>query len=114
MLVGVVFLSVAYVQSVRGHIKIELLDKALSTKGKAILDVAGDVIGLFIMSLMAWQAGLVAWRAWVEQEYIAGVVPVPSWPAKIAFALGIALLCVRLLLDISRSVTARGEERNEP
>ncbi len=107
LLIGIVFLPVASVQSLPGHIRLEVFESKLTQRARLALDIFGHLIGLFIMSIMTWQAWLLAWRVWVLKEYSVGIVQVPVWPAKAAFVFGIGLLCTRLILDIMHDAFAK-------
>ena len=100
MMVGVVYLGIAYVQSLKEHIKIEMATSWLPQKSQDILDIFGYAVGLVLFVMMTWQSGRLAWEAWVTQDYTMGIIHFPLWPAKSIIPLGCGLLCIRLLLDI--------------
>jgi len=100
MMVGVVYLGIAYVQQLKDHIKIEIATEWMPQKGQDILDLFGYLVGLFIFGLITWQTGRQAWEAWDTQDYTMGIVQFPLWPAKSLLPLGIGLFCLRLFLDI--------------
>lgn len=115
LLVGIVFLGVAYVQSLKGHIKLEIFERLLSRKARSILDIFGNVVGLFVLSLMTWQAGILAWRAWQSREYVlGGIYQLPDWPVKAVLPFGIGLLCTRLIIDIIVDIAKSRVRENEP
>ena len=82
MMVGVVYLGIAYVQQLKDHIKIEIATQWMPRKGQDILDLFGNLVGLFIFGLITWQTGRQAWEAWDTQDYTMGIVQFPLWPAK--------------------------------
>lgn len=106
MMIGIVFLAVAYVQSHREHVKVEFFTKWLPPRAQAALDIFGHVLGLFIFSVITWQGAKLAWRSWVDQDYSMGIVHVPYWPGKWAFTIGLGLLCLRLLAHIITDSTS--------
>lgn len=99
MMVGVVYLAIAYVQQLKDHIKIEIATQWLPKKGQDILDLFGCLVGLLIFAIITWQTGRLAWEAWDTQDYTMGIVQFPLWPAKSILPIGVGLLCLRLLLD---------------
>lgn len=105
LLIVIVFLSVAYIQSQRGHVTVDILCKRLPRKAFIALTAFGDAMGLFVLAVVFWQSGLIAWRAWRIGEYAAGLIPFPLWPARLMFSFGIFILCMRLLLDLVSSLT---------
>ncbi len=100
MMIGVVYLAIAFVQQLKDHIKIEIATQWMPQKGQDILDIFGNLVGLFIFGLITWQTGRQAWEAWDTQDYTMGIVQFPLWPAKSILPVGIGLFCLRLILDI--------------
>lgn len=100
MMVGLVYLGIAYVQSIKDHIKIEIVTAWLPKKIQESLNIFGFMIGLSIFSIITWQSARLAWEAWITQDYTMGLVHFPLWPAKSILPLGTLLLCLRLIIDI--------------
>jgi TRAP-type C4-dicarboxylate transport system permease small subunit len=100
MMVGVVYLGIAYVQQLKDHIKIEIATQWIPRKGQDALDLFGCAVGLFIFGLITWQTGRQAWEAWDTQDYTMGIVQFPLWPAKSILPVGIGLFCLRLFVDL--------------
>lgn len=113
MMVGVVYLSVAYVQQSKGHIKIELCTEWLPTKVQQALDLFGWGVGLFICGIITWQTGRMAWEAWDTQDYTMGIVQFPLWPAKTILPIGVGLFCLRLFLDLVIGIYRLGRRAGE-
>lgn len=107
MMVGVVYLGIAYVQSLREHIKIEMATSWLPPRAQDLLDIFGQLVGFAVFAVMAWQTGRLAWEAWVTQDYTMGVVHFPLWPAKSIIPAGCGLLCLRLALDTAMEIAGR-------
>lgn len=104
MMIFVVYLSVAYVQSEKGHIKIEIFTGNLNQMWKTLLDVFGNMVGLIIFTFATWSCGMAAWEAWSTGDYTMGLIQFPYWPFKSVLTFGLALLCLRLMVDIYRDV----------
>lgn len=98
--VAVVFLGIAYVQKVKGHIFIEVATTKLPLKVQRGLDFLGYVIGVFICGVITWQSVVVAWESIAILEYAAGVIRIPVWPAKLIVAVGFLFMTTRLLFDM--------------
>jgi TRAP-type C4-dicarboxylate transport system permease small subunit len=105
MMVGLVYLAIAYVQSIKDHIKIEVVTARLPQKIRDGLDLFGYVVGLLIFGMITWQSGRLAWAAWVNEDYTMGIIHFPLWPAKTILPIGTCLLCLRLILDILSGFT---------
>jgi TRAP-type C4-dicarboxylate transport system permease small subunit len=100
LLVGVTFLTAAYVQSQRGHIGIEAFVGALPPVVNRIRLVLVDIASLAFCTFFAWKSWTLAHEAWVD-----GQVSNSMWspPLAIPYALmaaGMTLLCVQILLQI--------------
>ncbi|MFH2133172.1 MAG: TRAP transporter small permease [bacterium] len=99
MMVGAVYLSIAYVQAHREHIKLEVATNRLSPRMQMLLDIIGHWVGIGIFAIITWQAGKAAWETWRIGDYTMGIVEWPLWPAKTAVAFGCGLLVLQLLAD---------------
>ena len=100
MLVGAVFLSLAYIQSLKGHIYVDLFTNRFSGRGQAILAIISHTVSFLIFALITWQAGLRAWTALITGQSREGLISYPLWPAKWALTIGVGFFCLRLALDI--------------
>lgn len=100
MLAGAVFLGIAFVQSQKAHVRVELVTSFLPGKAQLILNTFGFSVGFFIMAVITWQSGLLAWKAWVVMDHTRGVVEIPLWPGKSSVFFGAGLLCLRFIGDI--------------
>jgi TRAP-type C4-dicarboxylate transport system permease small subunit len=114
MMVGVVYLGISYVQSMKEHIKIEMATSWLPKRGQDLLDIFGYLVGLLLFAIMMWQSGRLAWEAWVTQDYTMGIIHFPLWPAKSIIPIGCGLLCVRLLLDIFLDIQTLRRSGTQP
>lgn len=104
LLVGVVFLSAAYIQAIKKHIIVDVFTVHLPMKTQAVVGFLGNVIFLFIFAIITWQSGLIAWEAWVIKDHTMGLIEYPLWPAKWMLTVGTFALCLRLVSDISRDL----------
>jgi len=100
MMVGVVFLGIAYVQSMKGHVKVEVITSWLPQRAQLGLDAFGYLVGFCLMALITWYSAGYAWKAWVTQDHTLGIVEIPFWPGKSLIPFGSGLLCLRLLSDV--------------
>jgi len=111
LLVGVVFLSLAYVQSVKGHFSLDLLTVRLPLGAQTTLLVLGHIICLVIFALITWQSGLRAWIAWTTGQTREGLISFPLWPAKFMLPIGMGLLCLRFISDIATDFRDRWRKK---
>lgn len=103
-LVVIVYLSVAYVQGRRDHIRLELFSSRASESLLRRLDFISLVISLVICLIITWRIGLFAWESWTTDDHTMGLVEIPIWPSKVAVFFGFTLLSIRLLIDIVGAV----------
>lgn len=103
-LVAVVFLGIASVQRLKGHIRIEMLLTGLTTKRKQLFDLASLVLALLVSAPITWYTGQFAWKSLIERDYTMGIARVPVWPAKLIAVFGLGLLCAQLTLDIIETI----------
>ena len=100
MLVGVVYLGLAYVQRVKGHVRVDAVTTWLPEGGQLSLNAFGYAVGALLMALVTWRSGIMAWEAWVTQDYTPGLIKVPTWPGRSLIPLGAGLLCIQLIVDV--------------
>lgn len=106
LLVGVAFMTSAYVQGQRGHIGIEAFVGLLSPMANRVRLWLVDVASLLFCAFFAWKSWTLTHEAWVE-----GQVSNSMWspPLSIPYglmAVGMSLLCVQILLQIVIPISA--------
>jgi len=100
-IVGAVFLSGAYVQSLRGHIGIEALASILPAGVNRVRAFAVDVMTLVFCAFFAWKSWVLWHEAWVDH-----MVTSSTWSPPLAIpyglmAAGMTLLSVQVLLQVT-------------
>jgi C4-dicarboxylate transporter, DctM subunit len=103
IMVGVLYLGLAYAQSKRSHIRMDVLSSRLDLPNQLLLQLIGDAIFLIIAAFIVWRMGAEAWNAWITHDFLYGVARFPLWPAKLAITLGTALVSLRLIFDIIKN-----------
>ncbi|MEH7248612.1 TRAP transporter small permease [Neobacillus niacini] len=98
--VGIVFLGVAYVQRIKGHVFIEVATDKFPKKVQQGLDFFGYIVGFAVCLIITWQSGITAWESFLTREATSGMTKIPIWPVKIVILMGMGLLTLRLILDI--------------
>jgi TRAP-type C4-dicarboxylate transport system permease small subunit len=113
LFVSLVFFGVAYVQSIKHHIKIDIATTRLSQTFQDKLDLLGYIIGAIITGILAWRTGLEAWKSFITNDYSMGIVSFPLWPAKTCVFLGLFVLTIRLCMDILLSFSSVGPSSSD-
>jgi len=102
LLIGVSFMSAAWVQSQRGHIGIEavaaLLPPAIDRVRLRLVDAASALFCAFF----AWKSWTLLHEAWVEGHVSATSWAPPLWIPYLAMSAGMTLLTVQILVQAFR------------
>jgi TRAP-type mannitol/chloroaromatic compound transport system permease small subunit len=99
-MVLIVFGALAYTQERRGHIRVELLYGHCGPRGKSFMELVTHVVAFAFFAVVFWQ-GLGELRySWEIREATMGTVRFPLYPARFLLVLGVALLLVRLAIDV--------------
>ena len=101
LLVGVTFMTSAYVQGQRGHIGIEAFVGLLSPLVNRIRLWLVDLASFLFCAFFAWKSWTLAHEAWVD-----GQVSNSMWSPPLAIpyglmAAGMTLLCLQMFLQIA-------------
>jgi len=100
LLVIFCFMGIAFTQSQRGHINIELVTLRLPEGMQRMLRIITLILSLTTFMIITWQMADAFWKSWEMQEVRWGALPLPVWPVKFMIAFGSLSLCLQLLLDI--------------
>ena len=101
---AIVFLSLSWTQSQRGHVRVEMFLSRLNPKMRSIVNILCwfMAFGLFFAITVAG-AEEAAYSTQIR-ENLWGVKKFPVWPGKIIAVFGAALLCIQLLIDIGNEI----------
>ncbi len=100
LLVGVTFMSSAWVQQQRGHIGIEAFVGLLSPVANRIRLWLVDVASLAFCTFFAWKSWTLADEAWTDGQVSNSMWSPPLAIPYVLMALGMTLLCAQILLQI--------------
>ena len=98
LMVGAIFLPLAYVSAEYSHITIDFLFKRLGKHSQLWMLAMGSLISFIILlplALAAWQS---FFHAASSGAYFFGELELPEWPGRLAFFAGAALFIIRLLV----------------
>jgi TRAP-type C4-dicarboxylate transport system permease small subunit len=102
LMVLVVFLSLGFLQSSNGNIAVDVLTSRLSRRARAVQVALAELLGLAFFALLAWQGWLFAVDSFQINEYSAGLVRFPLYPAKFALAIGAAMTALTCAVRLAR------------
>ena len=100
LMVALVFLSISYVHSKGGHVKVTLFEKYFSKGVQLIINKCIDILALAYFLLLAvvnWQA---AYEAWVYNEISSSGLGYPLAPAIFMVCLGCGITSLRILVSL--------------
>ena len=99
LLIGVTFLSAAWVHSQRGHIGIEALAAILPPGVNRVRMLVVDMLSALFCAFFAWKSWTLLHEAWVEGYYSATSWAPPLWIPYLAMSAGMTLLTVQILVQ---------------
>ena len=99
LLIGVTFMSAAWVHSQRGHIGIEAVAGLLSPRANRIRFFIVDMLSALFCAFFAWKSWTLLYEAWTEGYYSATAWAPPLGIPYSAMSLGMTLLTVQIVLQ---------------
>jgi TRAP-type C4-dicarboxylate transport system permease small subunit len=100
MLVGVSFLSAAYVQSHRGHIGIEAVAAILPPALNRARLWLVDILSLLFCAFFSWKSWTLCHEAWADGQTTTSTLAPPLWIPYSMMALGMSLLTLQILVQL--------------
>ena len=101
-LVIMVFLGLAFTQSRKRHVEIELVTSRLRPRAREILGILSALIVLGVMILFTVETAKAAIHSIEVGEYRFGATRFPIWPSRIALPVGGFLFCLYVIGDLAR------------
>lgn len=106
LMVIAIFTAVAAGQQNNLHINVELVRARLSLKARAVLTLFALLCSALFFLLIAWYGAIGFERSYRVGEIRQGQLGFPVWPARLALALGAALMVLQCLLQVVQLVRA--------
>jgi TRAP-type C4-dicarboxylate transport system permease small subunit len=113
-LVGCTFLCAAFVQSVRGHVGIEALAGFLSKSGNRVRLMLVDLLSSLFCAFFAWKSWTLFHEAWAEHQTTSSSWAPPLWIPYALMAVGMTLLSLQLLVQLSARINALTRKQSGP
>ncbi len=107
-MVAVVYLGVAQVQRLRGHIAVDFVNKYLPAGVNWTIELIGCLFGLLLTGAIVWWGAAAAWSSYLSGEYIGSVARVHVFPARVALLAGLVVLFLRLTLQLVEDAKRMG------
>ena len=100
LLVGATFLCGAHVQSLGGHVAIDVLSSVLSARVNHLRRVLVDAVSAAFCAFFAWKSWTLCHEAWAEKQTTSSTWAPPLWIPYSLMAAGMTLLTLQLALLI--------------
>ena len=100
LLIGVTFLSAAWVHSQRGHIGIEALAAILPPRANRIRVLIIDILSALFCAFFAWKSWTLLREAWVEGQTSNSSFAPPMWIPYSLMSVGMTLLTLQLAVGL--------------
>lgn len=111
LLVGAIFMSAAYVQSVRGHVAIEALAELLSPAANRLRVICADVASLAFCGFFSWKSWTLMHEAWVDGQVRDSTFATPLWIPYSLMAAGMSLLAIQILVQVIAELVRQPAQR---
>jgi TRAP-type C4-dicarboxylate transport system permease small subunit len=98
-MVCLVFCSLAYTQSKKAHVAVDILASLMPPKGQRFIDIINYLISFLILALITWKSIERGFEVMANKESSA-ILQIPVYPFMFLVALGSAALCIEYLKDI--------------
>ena len=95
--------SIAYVGIVKGHVAVDMVMERFPQRAQAIVGAIGGILSLGMFSLVAWQCAVFANKMRSTGE-VSMTANAPFYPYVYGIALGTALLCLVILIDLIKDI----------
>jgi TRAP-type C4-dicarboxylate transport system permease small subunit len=105
--------ALGYVTAQRAHIAIDILYDKLGPRTRYVLDLISSLAGLIaFIPIALWAFGDLS-AAYQTGRLNYGQLQLPMWPSYLFFALGLSLMCLRLVVIFMTDLLAgAGKERS--
>jgi TRAP-type C4-dicarboxylate transport system permease small subunit len=100
LLVGAIFLSAAYVQSVRGHVAIEALAELLSPAANRFRVICADGVSLAFCLFFSWKSWTLMHEALIDGQVRDSTFATPLWIPYSLMGAGMSLLAIQILVQL--------------
>ena len=106
LLLFIVYLSIAYTQFEKGHIRMGLFISRLKGRSRDLIEALGLFVCLIPSTILLWRTGKEALRSFTQSEFQMGLYSFPTWPSRAALPVGFLLLCSCLVVQIWKYLTS--------
>jgi TRAP-type C4-dicarboxylate transport system permease small subunit len=99
LMVALVYLGLAAVQTNKRNFRMEVLIDALPPTPMRIVNLFTTLLAMGAIAIMAWYTSLEAIRSFASNELSYGAINFPVYPARAVIAFGFIFLTLQLFID---------------
>lgn len=106
MLMGTVFLGLAYTQRKGRHIRIIVLIERLSPRKRQLLEIGTLILGLAFIGWLTWSTLGAVIQNYVLKTTSLTVIHTPLWIPYALFPVGLGVLGIELVIELIREIAS--------
>ena len=107
------FISIAYTQRLGGHVRMEIILKRFRGRALWIVECLGTLTIIVIVAILAWYGYGHFLRAWSIGDSTMDI-EIPLWPSKLLVPIALAVLLVRLFIQLLGFLRLSADPDTEP
>ena len=104
MMVFVVFFAMAYVQSQKANVRVELLFTHFPKRVQTAVSLLSSIAALFVFCLILYASGIYSWESWIAKESMHDLQGGPLYIWKFGVPFGCVFMCVELVVGIVKTI----------
>ena len=109
-MVALIMLAMPHCGASGGHIRIDVLDRALGPFGRFIGDLVGGIVGLTVLGFLVWRTGVKVVDAYTYDD-LTNMLVLPIWPIYLVIVLGMGGYAVVVAHDLFVLLFRRSRRR---
>lgn len=116
LMVCTIILPLAFIEARDGHIVVTVIADRLPMRVQAVLRMIGALLFAAFFGTIGFMIATKVPGEYAEELYYDGQLEIPTWPMKVVFAFGIAVLVIRLAITVMRygRIALHGETASPP
>jgi len=104
LLVVVVGLGIAYTQSQKGHVTVDIITNFVSSRVKLIMNTITSLIGIGLFAIILWRSIVQFIWFWQQNTINTYTIQIPSAPFEAVILLGLVLMLLLLIRDFTANL----------
>ena len=109
MMVGLIFLSLAFAQKLKGHVAVDILVSRFQKKHQHLFNILNYLVSMIFLILIAWMSGGRGFETFHENQ-VSGDLGIPVYPFYFLLTIGCAAMALELLKDLISSIRDLGRQ----